>query len=323
MFGVPNSYLATLDATRMASKRLAVVALAALALLPLAASEPESDWEAVHARAKAHAKTLADAAKSAADKAKQAAEEHGLKDKIAGFEQQLKDKAGVASHHAFAYVSEVKDQVAEQATARLEKSMANVQGMAFSFLKLSDEMVTTLKEMAWNCVQIAVLLVASRYLPTDAMLLVTIVTLLFGPVLIVLFFRLLGALFVLATWAPNVFLLGMVVVLFVTSHIGQSLLRSVGLEPEAIKTVPGFAWLASVLHGCYTRSKRLLSEKAPFVKLDAKLNDIESAVERAHAGERTTEERLTAMEETLNRAFAALSRMEKDNKELANSVLRA
>jgi len=169
--------------------------------------------------------------------------------------------------------------------------------MAFSYLKLSDQMVSTLKEMMWNLVTIALLLVASRYLPPDVMLVVAVITLLFGPVLVTCFFQLVGFLLFLATWAPNVFLALLVAGFFSSSHLGAALTKSCGLDATALQRFPGYDAAAACVAEGYARVKGLLKDKTPFVKLDV-LDDVEKAVGKIEV-ERSVHERLDGIEEML------------------------
>ena len=76
------------------------------------------------------------------------------------------------------------------------------------------------QELAWNFVTIIVLLFASQHLPVDVTLVLVLITLLFGPILINLFFGILKFLAFLAAWAPNVFLALFCLGLFICSNIG-------------------------------------------------------------------------------------------------------
>ena len=111
-----------------------------------------------------------------------------------------------AAGGTWSMMTEVSDGMAAKATSALESSLVNVQDMAFQALKLSDEMVKTLKEMAWNIFTIMVLLLVSRYLPVDISFVIVALTFFFGPFLITFVLKALAFLGFLATWAPNVFL---------------------------------------------------------------------------------------------------------------------
>ena len=131
------------------------------------------DQAAFHEKAAA---AVAAAAKRASEAAAAAADESGFGDKLSNFESQLGDAAG----KSWSMFTEVSDKAAAQTTAALQSGLGDVQSMAFSFLKLSDEMVKVLKEMAWNLVTILFLLLVARYLPTDVTLLVVVLTLTCG-----------------------------------------------------------------------------------------------------------------------------------------------
>ena len=251
------------------------------------------DQAAWHEKAAAAASA---AAKKAADAASAVAEQQGLDVDLLG------DQISAVSGQAWSFVTEVSDQAAAQTTAALRSGLGDMQSMAFSFLKLSDEMVKVLKEMVWNLVTVVFLLVAARYLPVDVMLVVVLLTLFFGPFLVSLTFSLLGFLGFLACWAPNVLHAGFVAALFVMSHVGKALLRSCGVSPEAIAHIPGIDAAVRVVRACYAAAKGRLRKTAPFVKLD----DIEAAAGKIKA-EPSVEARLATIEELLQRAYGELA----------------
>ena len=70
---------------------------------------------------------------------------HDLEAAVGGKLEGLEGAVGDAAGTTWMFMTEVKDSVADKATAQLESSMGDLSGMAFSFLKLSDAMVSTLK----------------------------------------------------------------------------------------------------------------------------------------------------------------------------------
>ena len=187
---------------------------------------------------------------------------------------------GEASAAAWSFMTEVKDGVATQTTAALSAGLGDVSSMAFKFLKLTPEMVSTLKEFFWNGTTIAILVLASRYLNADIMLVVTAVSLIFGPFLVELFFKSVGFLIFLAIWAPNVFLSVFCLILFCFSKTGEKVLT------------PIWTLCAATLKKYYEAAKAQVTTNVSFVKLDA----IESAVSSSVKTDPSIEARLAKME---------------------------
>ena len=162
----------------------------------------------------------------------------------------------------WAFLTEVSDKVAANAEHAVERRMLELQQQAFNFFKLSDEMIKTLEEMAWNLLQIAILLLATRYFSADLMLLILGIVLLSGSGLITCFLKFVWFLLWLAAMAPQIFLLFLFVALFVRSRTRGVLMRACGIEDDALSKVSG-----AMSDACLDAWK-LATSKTPFIRLE-------------------------------------------------------
>jgi chemotaxis protein histidine kinase CheA len=162
----------------------------------------------------------------------------------------------------WAFLTEVSDKVAANAEHAVERRMLELQQQAFNFFKLSDEMIKTLEEMAWNLLQIAILLLATRYFSADLMLLIVGIVLLSGSGLITYFLRFVWFLLWLAAMAPQIFLLFLFVALFVRSRTRGVLMRACGIDDDALSKVSG-----AMSDACLDAWK-LATSKTPFIRLE-------------------------------------------------------
>jgi len=204
------------------------------------------------------------------------------------------DDAGVTSKLAntLSFVTEVKDSVAASTTAAVEQAAIDLQSSAFKFLKLSDEMISTLKMMLWNIATVTFLLGVSRYCSVDVTFVCVTVTFFTGSFLVALFLDIAATVLWLATWAPSLFLLCWMIVLFNYSKVGRVALRSCGVDPRALEGVPGYTYCAKVLTRWYAQCKPHVAT------VYNKLDDIEDAIgiEIDWTPERSVGERLDAIE---------------------------
>jgi hypothetical protein len=270
-----------------------------IAALAVAAAQDDLAW---HERAKKAAEDASKAVKDANDKASQAFVESGAKAKLNETARQAQKEAQrnwallvVASNETarqaqqeaqrnwallkvasndtarqaqqeaqrkWAFLTEVSDKVAANAEHAVERRMLELQQQAFNFFKLSDEMIKTLEEMAWNLLQIAILLLATRYFSADLMLLIVGIVLLSGSGLITYFLKFVWFLLWLAAMAPQIFLLFLFVALFVRSRTRGVLMRACGIEDDALSKVSG-----AMSDACLDAWK-LATSKTPFIRLE-------------------------------------------------------
>ena len=248
-----------------------------IAALAVAAAQDDLAW---HERAKKAAEDASKAVKEANEKASQAFVESGAKAKLNETARQAQQEAQrnwallkVASNETarqaqqeaqrkWAFLTEVSDKAAANAEHALERRMLELQQQAFNFFKLSDEMIKTLEEMAWNLLQIAILLLAARYFSADLMLLIVGIVLLSGSGLITYFLKLVMFLLWLAAMAPQIFLLFLFVALFVRSRTRGVLMRSCGIDDDALSKV-----FRDMSDACLNACK-LAATKAPFIRLE-------------------------------------------------------
>ena len=203
---------------------------------------------------------LMDASNETARQAQQEAQRNWALLKVAS-----NDTARQAQQEAqrkWAFLTEVSDKVAANAEHAVERRMLELQQQAFNFFKLSDEMIKTLEEMAWNLLQIAILLLATRYFSADLMLLIVGIVLLSGSGLITYFLRFVWFLLWLAAMAPQIFLLFLFVALFVRSRTRGVLMRACGIEDDALSKVYG-----TMSDACLNAWK-LAASKTPFIRIE-------------------------------------------------------
>jgi len=210
-----------------------------------------------------------------------------------------RDQLAGAAGEGWSFLTEVKDNVAASTTAAVESSIIELQNSAFAFLQLSDAMITQLKMMAWNFFTIGFLLIASSYLPVDATLALVIITIFFGSFLVSTVVWAFGTLLWLATWAPNVFLTFFAAALFSRSKSGRAWLRTRGIDPKALSSVPGLSYCMAALSEIYARVK------PTFKSVYEKLDDIEEAIGWEWAPDRSVEDRLDAIEGMLAKVLQA------------------
>ena len=156
----------------------------------------------------------------------------------------------------------VSDKVAANAEDAVERRMFDLQQQAFNFFQLSEEMIETLEQMAWNLLQIAILLLAVRYFSADLMLLIVGIVLLSGSGLIKCFLKFVWFLLWLAAMAPQIFLLFLFVALFVRSRTRGVLMRACGIEDDALSKVSG-----AMSDACLDAWK-LAASKTPFIRIE-------------------------------------------------------
>jgi hypothetical protein len=171
----------------------------------------------------------------------------------------------------WAFLTEVSDKVAANAEHAVERRMLELQQQAFNFFKLSDEMIKTLEEMAWNLLQIAILLLATRYFSADLMLLILGIVLLSGSGLIKCFLKFVWFLLWLAAMAPQIFLLFLFVVLFVRSRTRGVLMRACGIDDDALSKVS-----CAMSDACLDAWK-LAASKTPFIRLEDSGDNLKDA----------------------------------------------
>ena len=226
-----------------------------IAALAVAAAQDDLAW---HERAKKAAEDASKAVKEANDKASQAFVESGAKAKL----NETARHAQREAQRNWVFLTEVSDKVAANAEDAVERRMFDLQQQAFNFFKLSDEMIKTLEEMAWNLLQIAILLLATRYFSADLMLLILGIVLLSGSGLIKCFLKFVWFLLWLAAMAPQIFLLFLFVALFVRSRTRGVLMRACGIEDDALSKVSG-----AMSDACLDAWK-LATSKTPFIRLE-------------------------------------------------------
>ena len=235
-----------------------------IAALAVAAAQDDLAW---HERAKKAAEDASKAVKEANDKASQAFVESGAKAKLNETARQAQREA----QRNWVFLTEVSDKVAANAEDAVERRMFDLQQQAFNFFKLSDEMIKTLEEMAWNLLQIAILLLATRYFSADLMLLIVGIVLLSGSGLITYFLRFVWFLLWLAAMAPQIFLLFLFVALFVRSRTRGVLMRACGIEDDALSKVYG-----AMSDACLDAWK-LAASKTPFIRLEDSGDNLKDA----------------------------------------------
>jgi hypothetical protein len=226
-----------------------------IAALAVAVAQDDLAW---HERAKKAAEDASKAVKEANDKASQAFVESGAKAKL----NETARHAQREAQRNWVFLTEVSDKVAANAEDAVERRMFDLQQQAFNFFKLSDEMIKTLEEMAWNLLQIAILLLATRYFSADLMLLIVGIVLLSGSGLIKCFLKFVWFLLWLAALAPHIFLLFLFVALFVRSRTRGVLMRACGIEDDALSKVSG-----AMSDACLDAWK-LATSKTPFIRLE-------------------------------------------------------
>ena len=268
-----------------------------IAALAVAAAQDDLAW---HERAKKAAEDASKAVREANEKASQAFVESGAKAKLnetarqaqkeaqrnwallmdvsnetarkaaqafveSGAKAKLNETARQAQREAqrnWVFLTEVSDKVAANAEDAVERRMLELQQQAFSFFQLSEEMIKTLEQMAWNLLQIAILLLAVRYFSADLMLLIVGIVLLSGSGLITYFLRFVWFLLWLAAMAPQIFLLFLFVALFVRSRTRGVLMRACGIEDDALSKVYG-----AMSDACLDAWK-LAASKTPFIRIE-------------------------------------------------------
>ena len=226
-----------------------------IAALAVAAAQDDLAW---HERAKKAAEDASKAVKEANDKASQAFVESGAKAKLNETARQAQQEA----QRNWALLRIVSDKLAANAEDAVERRMFDLQQQAFNFFKLSDEMIKTLEEMAWNLLQIAILLLATRYFSADLMLLIVGIVLLSGSGLITYFLKFVWFLLWLAAMAPQIFLLFLFVALFVRSRTRGVLMRACGIDDDALSKVSG-----AMSDACLDAWK-LAASKTPFIRIE-------------------------------------------------------
>ena len=268
-----------------------------IAALAVAAAQDDLAW---HERAKKAAEDASKAVREANEKASQAFVESGAKAKLnetarqaqqeaqrnwallmevsnetarkaaqafveSGAKAKLNETARQAQQEAqrnWALLRIVSDKLAANAEDAVERRMFDLQQQAFNFFQLSEEMIKTLEQMAWNLLQIAILLLAVRYFSADLMLLIVGIVLLSGSGLITYFLKLVMFLLWLAAMAPQIFLLFLFVALFVRSRTRGVLMRSCGIDDDAL-----WRRVSGDMSDACSNAWKLAATKAPFIRL--------------------------------------------------------
>ena len=226
-----------------------------IAALAVAAAQDDLAW---HERAKKAAEDASKAVREANEKASQAFVESGAKAKLNETARQAQQEA----QRNWALLRVVSDKVAANAEDAVERRMFDLQQQAFNFFQLSEEMIETLEQMAWNLLQIAILLLAVRYFSADLMLLIVGIVLLSGSGLITYFLKLVMFLLWLAAMAPQIFLLFLFVALFVRSRTRGVLMRSCGIDDDAL-----WRRVSGDMSDACSNAWKLAATKAPFIRL--------------------------------------------------------
>jgi len=141
--------------------------------------------------------------------------------------------------------NELTNSVAQAVERQAEEMLSN----AFSFLKLSSEVVAHLLGMLANLGFCAVLAMGFNYLSADAMLVVGLVTFFIGPTLVLLLINVVLGLVYTAANSPLVFVLLVCLLAFLRSRIGQFVGKSLGLDINQDGTV-GIKDLFAALRQC-------------------------------------------------------------------------
>ena len=226
-----------------------------IAALAVAAAQDDLAW---HERAKKAAEDASKAVREANEKASQAFVESGAKAKLNETARQAQQEA----QRNWALLRIVSDKLAANAEDAVERRMFDLQQQAFNFFQLSEEMIKTLEQMAWNLLQIAILLLAVRYFSADLMLLIVGIVLLSGSGLITYFLKLVMFLLWLAAMAPQIFLLFLFVALFVRSRTRGVLMRSCGIDDDAL-----WRRVSGDMSDACSNAWKLAATKAPFIRL--------------------------------------------------------
>ena len=258
-----------------------------IAALAVAAAQDDLAW---HERAKKAAEDASKAVREANEKASQAFVESGAKAKLNETARQAQQEA----QRNWALLRVVSDKVAANAEDAVERRMFDLQQQAFNFFQLSEEMIKTLEQMAWNLLQIAILLLAVRYFSADLMLLIVGIVLLSGSGLITYFLKLVMFLLWLAAMAPQIFLLFLFVALFVRSRTRGVLMRSCGIDDDAL-----WRRVSGDMSDACSNAWKLAATKAPFIRLvDPGDNRKDAALDPAMAT------RLDEIEEKIDKLLA-------------------
>lgn len=99
-------------------------------------------------------------------------------------------------------------------------------------LRWSSVRSLTVQEVLANLGFSAVMLWGFYYLPPDAMLLVGLITFIFGPALVLLLLNLVGVVFFIAGHSPMIFVALLFCLAFLRSRLWQSIGRSLGLDRD-------------------------------------------------------------------------------------------
>ena len=214
----------------------------------------------------------------------------------------MKDKMKEAAAESWRKAQEVSAKAAEATSVALEKSAVDLRAKAFEFLKLSDEMVKAIMEMSWNLLTIALILIALRYLSADFMVVVVLVTLLFGSGLVNLVLNGMIACLKLAAVAPDIFLCLLLVVLVAASRTGRAAFKSCGIDEQFLQQLPGYQTAMAAVATCYGSFKQCAAMEATFVKL---VDDIEANLASGDSMlDAELAKRLDAIESKLDAALA-------------------
>jgi len=121
-------------------------------------------------------------------------------------------------------------------TERAAQGMESVTDATFHVLldvfKISEEMLVGIFEVMANLGFSAVMLWGFYYLPPDAMLLVGVITFIFGPALVLLGLQLVGVFFFVAGHSPMVFVALLFFLSFLRSRMWQTIGRALGFDRD-------------------------------------------------------------------------------------------
>ena len=208
----------------------------------------------------------------ALDDLKAKAQEHAnnIKAKAQEHADNIKEKApGILADVQTSW-SEVSESAAAKAQEALDKSMDSTMDMAFSFLKLSDEVVKSLLAILFNVFFCLVMLIGAWKLPADVMCVLGLITFVVGPALVQIGLHFFGAAIHVAAWMPMLFITLIFFYTLVKSNIIQVGLRKLewDFNGDGVVDLRDMVTLMQSSKA-YKGLKECLSGKMPtFVKLD-------------------------------------------------------
>ena len=159
-----------------------------------------------------------------------------------------------------------------------------------SLLGVTSHKLSLLLQPLSNLAYVILMLIGFAYLPANFMLVLGIISVFFGPTLLVYSFKLLGSIISTAAYAPLVIILGAWLLLFLRSAIFQRVALALSLDVDGdgrVDMLDVLAYLATSPAGALLRLPELHAELRKWrgSKPDQRLDKIEAMLTKQQGGE--------------------------------------